>query len=119
MDSGNPGIGSRTVTWTLDRTAPRVLDVIDITTDPRNIVVQRIDVEFSEPIDLASLEASDLVLTRTGSTTNLLVNENRLSYCASDWQRLSNLGNQLGSGFHRKSADCRIQFHDIWFGYSR
>ena len=80
VDSGNPGIGSRTVTWTLDRTAPRVLDVIDITTDPRNIVVQRIDVEFSEPIDLASLDASDLVLTRTGSTTNLLVNENRLSF---------------------------------------
>jgi hypothetical protein len=42
--------------------------------------VQSIDVEFSETIDLATLDVSDLVLNRDGSTTNLLAGESRLVF---------------------------------------
>ncbi|MFO0911022.1 MAG: dockerin type I domain-containing protein [Isosphaeraceae bacterium] len=43
-----------------------VVDVVDITPDPRKTDVSSIDFTFSAPIDLNTLSASDVVLTRDG-----------------------------------------------------
>lgn len=45
-----------------------------------NIVVQQIDVDFSEPIDITSLDVSDLTLTRDGDTENLLAGDTRVTF---------------------------------------
>ena len=63
---GAAGLGSGTVTWTTDTVAPSIASVQTIATNPRNIVVQSVDVTFSEPIDLSSLDRSDLTLKRDG-----------------------------------------------------
>lgn len=75
---GATGLGSQTATWTLDATAPIVIDVIDVATNPRNIVVQRIDIEFSEPIDVTTFDVNDLVLTRDGAPENLIAGDARV-----------------------------------------
>ncbi len=77
---GNAGLGTTTAEWTLDSTAPQLLDVNDPATNPRNIVVQQLDVEFSEPIDLSSLDVGDLKLVRNGSATNLIAGDSRVTF---------------------------------------
>ncbi|MGQ0633721.1 MAG: hypothetical protein ACT4QC_03850, partial [Planctomycetaceae bacterium] len=56
-----------------DRTllSPTVISVSAVSPDPRNTPVDAIDVTFSEPIDPATFDLSDLTLTRNGSA-NLL-----------------------------------------------
>jgi hypothetical protein len=49
-----------------DTTPPRVLDVLDVFPDPRNTALSFVDVEFSEPIRLVTLDSSDLSLTLDG-----------------------------------------------------
>ena len=49
-----------------DVTPPEVLDVIDITPDPRNASVATAEFEVSEELDLASLKETSLTLTRNG-----------------------------------------------------
>ena len=78
--SGVAGIGSPAAHWSIDSTAPRIVDVIDIVTNPRNIVVQQIDVEFSEQISLDSLDVGDLSLTRLGEDQNLLAGDERVFF---------------------------------------
>ena len=81
LDS-NAGIGARSESWTLDTVAPLLDQIFDVPTDPRNIVVQQIDVEFSEPIDLATFDVGDLTLTRAGDAgqTNLVANDSRVMF---------------------------------------
>ncbi|TWU48574.1 hypothetical protein Poly51_44740 [Rubripirellula tenax] len=79
-DADLAGVGDATATWTLDSTAPVVVDVVDPPTNPRNIVVQRIDIDFSEPIDLTTLDVGDLTLTRDGGTENLLAGDARVTF---------------------------------------
>ncbi len=66
--SGAAGIGLATANWVMDTTAPQVLDVEDLATDPRNIVVLSLDVTLSEPIDLETFDFTDLRLTRNGGS---------------------------------------------------
>lgn len=89
---GNPGLGEASASWTLDTTAPELLDVIDPATTPRNIVVQQIDVEFSEPIDLSTLDVGDLSLVRDGGSENLLAGDERVTFQARGGNRYRILG---------------------------
>lgn len=77
---GNAGLGDAVSSWTLDKTAPELLEVIDPATNPRNIVVQQIDIEFSEPIDLSTLDVGDLTLVRDGGVENLLAGDDRVTF---------------------------------------
>ncbi|MGE0377399.1 MAG: SdrD B-like domain-containing protein, partial [Planctomycetaceae bacterium] len=61
-----PGVGVGTVQWTMDVTAPGVLATETLATNPRNIVVQMLDVTMSEPVNLATFTRNDLLLTRNG-----------------------------------------------------
>ncbi|MCA9144501.1 MAG: hypothetical protein KDB05_17010, partial [Planctomycetales bacterium] len=76
---GNAGIGQRSHAWQLDATPPRIIAVFAPPTNPRNIVVQRVDVEFSEAIDPSSLTVDDVMLIRDGGTENLLAGEGRVT----------------------------------------
>lgn len=74
--AGNSGSGSVSVSWTVDTTSPRVVDVVDVTPDPRTTPVPSIDVTFSEAIDLTSIGATTFVLSYESasgatSTTNV------------------------------------------------
>ncbi|OYP36019.1 hypothetical protein CGZ80_09700 [Rhodopirellula sp. MGV] len=50
----------------LDNVAPSILDVVDITPDPRKTAVDQIDVTFDEPIDLSTFDHNDITLRRNG-----------------------------------------------------
>ncbi|MFV2069209.1 MAG: hypothetical protein ACC645_19770, partial [Pirellulales bacterium] len=77
---GNAGIGVTEATWTLDGTAAVVLALVPPATNPRNIVVQQIDVDFSEPIDLATLDVGDLTLVQDGGSENLIEGDDRVFF---------------------------------------
>jgi len=77
---GTSGIGMAAAEWTLDSTPPELLTVFPPATNPRNVVVQQIDIDFSEPIDLATLDVGDLTLTRDGGGDNLLEGDERVVF---------------------------------------
>ncbi len=54
------------VTVVTDTTPPEILDIVNVDPDPREAAIAAIDAVFSEPIDLGSFDASDLVLKRNG-----------------------------------------------------
>jgi len=71
---GNLGLGALTDSWTTDTTRPSIASIEQIATDPRNIAVQTLDVTFSEPIDAATFDWHDVILTRNGGP-NLITSD--------------------------------------------
>jgi hypothetical protein len=68
------GTGSYTLRYVIDDSiAPQLIDVVDVTPDPRSGPVSSIDVVFSEPIDLATFDHQDITLTLNGGP-NLITN---------------------------------------------
>jgi len=61
---GNPGQGSRSLSWTLDTTPPEVLSIIPTVEGMRNLPVSTLDVVFSE--SLAGFDLAALSLTLDG-----------------------------------------------------
>ncbi|HEX5500756.1 MAG TPA: Ig-like domain-containing protein, partial [Thermomicrobiales bacterium] len=51
----------------VDDVPPQVLSIAPVSPDPRNAVVSSIDVTFSEPIDLGTLDAGDLEIAVDGN----------------------------------------------------
>lgn len=51
---GNTGVGADSDSWLMDTTKPKVVDVVDVSPDPRHSQVDSIDVVFSEPIVLST-----------------------------------------------------------------
>ncbi|WP_233148428.1 CARDB domain-containing protein [Rhodopirellula sp. MGV] len=78
--AGRSGVGDAAASWVLDATAPILIDAIPPATNPRNIAVQQIDLQFSEPIDVDSLDLTDLTLVRTGTTANLIAGDSRVIF---------------------------------------
>jgi hypothetical protein len=70
---------------------PRIVDIIDVSPDPRETGVSTIDVTFSEPIQLSSFNRWDLRLTRDGSGPNLITDAVRISLVSGSTYRISNL----------------------------
>lgn len=67
-DNGQPLRANLTV---VDMVSPRVVDVVDVTPDPRNNPPEPIQVDFSEPINPATFDFNDLQLTRDGAVVPL------------------------------------------------
>ena len=63
---GMAGFGSQSVVWNMITTGPTITGLQPIATNPRNIVVQNLDVTFSEPIDPATFDYNALTLTLNG-----------------------------------------------------
>jgi hypothetical protein len=64
--NGAAGLGTQSVTWTNDTTGPALVELEEIRTNPRNIVVPTLDVTFSEPVLPASFTRADVTLSRDG-----------------------------------------------------
>ena len=76
--TGNPLQAIQQSTWINDHVLPTLLDVIDVSPDPRSGIekaVSAIDVVFSEPIDLTSFSYEDLTLHRDNGTVDLIDNQ--------------------------------------------
>ncbi|MEQ9410014.1 MAG: CARDB domain-containing protein [Fuerstiella sp.] len=90
--------GDQTQTYTLfykvdDSVAPELLDIIDVTPDPREpaSAVNSIDVEFSEQIDLTTFTWEDISLTLNDGT-NLADNTVQVTHVSAGTYRVSGLG---------------------------
>jgi hypothetical protein len=69
---GSAGIGSESVSWTMDLSPPTILELQQVATSPRNTVVSSLDITFSEPVDPASFGREDLMLRRNGTGPDLI-----------------------------------------------
>ncbi|MCB1126856.1 MAG: hypothetical protein KDM81_10190, partial [Verrucomicrobiae bacterium] len=63
---GRLGTGALSRGWFTDSAGPTISSLETVTTNPRNTVVQSLDVVFSETVDPASFGLEDLRLTRDG-----------------------------------------------------
>ncbi|NUQ61376.1 MAG: S8 family serine peptidase [Pirellulales bacterium] len=63
---GMPGIRTATAAWTMDTLAPQVTAVETLATNPRNIVVQSLEVTFNEQINSSTFTRHDILLSRDG-----------------------------------------------------
>ena len=86
---GNTGVGAKGFTWTLDSNAPSLTSITDVTS-PRNTKVSNLDIAFSKPIDPATFDLNDLILTTDG-TTNLITNSASLTKLTDTTYRLKGL----------------------------
>jgi hypothetical protein len=71
---GNAGVGQMSRSWATDMTAPTVVDVENLSTNPRNTVVMDLDVDFSETLAASSFDWHDITLTRDGGS-NLITSD--------------------------------------------
>lgn len=76
LDStGKAMVGRQSARWSNEKVAPTLVDVVDVSPDPRagaGKAVSSIDVVFSEPIDLSSFDYQDLNLRRDGNPVDLI-----------------------------------------------
>ena len=63
---GLAGFSSQSVAWNMITTGPTITGLEPIATNPRNIVVQTLNVTFSEPIDPTTFGYTDITLTKDG-----------------------------------------------------
>jgi hypothetical protein len=92
---GNSGTGSRSDTWIVDTTRPRVTAIEPLATNPRNIVVLSLDVTLSEPIRPATFDYRDLTLTRNDGP-NLITSDVLVSRVSDTIYRISNFNWVVG-----------------------
>lgn len=67
--------GMESITWVNDQTAPVLVDVMNVSPDPRTgngKGVSFVDVAFSEQIDLSTFDYRDVSLYRDGESTDLI-----------------------------------------------
>ena len=62
----NAGVGTETIDWSLDSTAPTLTGLEDITTSLRNTPITSLEVTFDQAIDPASFDHADLTLSVDG-----------------------------------------------------
>jgi len=93
---GTPGAGLRSEEWVMDATGPSVVAVEELANETRSIVVQTLDVTFSEPIDPATFDHRDLTLTRN-SGANLITASVQVTPVSPTVFRVSNFTSLAGS----------------------
>jgi hypothetical protein len=71
---GTGGFGAQSASWTMITASPKIASLEQVETNPRNIVVQSLNVMFSGPIDPATFDYHDLSLTRDGGP-NLITSD--------------------------------------------
>lgn len=94
-NSGNSGTGTGSDTFVVDKTSPTVVQVIPVSPDPRTSAIASIDVQFSEPIDLASFRISSITLTLDGNAVSFSGNESA-SFVSGNIFRMNGLGEETG-----------------------
>src|SRR6185436_6416850 len=92
---GNPGSGSLSDIWTVDTTVPTLVAIEHLATNPRSIVVQSLDVTFSEPIEPATFDSQDVTLTRDGGA-NLVNSDVTVARVNDTTYRIANFNEVVG-----------------------
>ena len=92
---GAAGVGQFTRNWTMDTTLPALISIEHLSTNPRNIVVSSLDVDFSEAINPASFDWQDITLTRDGGS-NLITSEVTVEQVDADTWRIKNFNWKVG-----------------------
>lgn len=88
--AGVPGLGTRTVVWQEDFTAPNVRSVAGISPSPRNSPLDGPAFAFSEPIQAATLDIDDLTLTLNGGP-NLLTEAQTINFVSGNTFQINGL----------------------------
>lgn len=90
-----------------DAVAPRLLEIVPVSPDPRSEAVDHVDVRFSEAIDLATLGIADLTLTRDGGATNLVDGSVTVSALGGGLYRIGNLAALTApDGYYQFAVDA-------------
>ncbi len=92
---GVSGAGVRSVGWVMDAAGPTVVAVERLADATRSLVVQSLDVTFSEPIDPATFDYRDLNLTRNGGV-NLITPAVQVTPLSAVVYRISNFNGVVG-----------------------
>jgi hypothetical protein len=87
-DGGIAGVGQFSRAWRKDSAGPQVAAVEHLATDPRNIVVMSLDVNFTEAIAPASFDWHDITLTRNGGA-NLITDAVSVAQVDADTYRIT------------------------------
>ena len=83
------GFGSQSISWTMTTTPPKIAALDQVTTNPRNIVVQSLGVTFSKPIDPSTFDYHDITLTLDGGT-NLITSDVTVSQVSPTVYKVAN-----------------------------
>ncbi len=92
---GIAGTGSRSTTWSMVTTGPRIASLEQPATNPRNIVVASLDVTFEAPINPGSFTWQDIALTRNGGP-NLLTSAVTVQQVSPTVYRIANFNWVIG-----------------------
>jgi hypothetical protein len=87
--NGVPGVGALTRTWTMLTTGPAIAALEAANPNPRNIVVQALEVTFARAINPATFDWRDVTLTRNGGP-NLLTSDVQVNQLTATTYRISN-----------------------------
>src|SRR5207237_681002 len=90
------GDGNDVVIAAADATPPVVLDVVDVTPDPRNTSVSTVDVVLSEVVNLATFDFNDVTLTLNGGS-NLITGAVTVTFVSGTTYRINNLSGFTGA----------------------
>ena len=96
---GIAGEGSASTSWTMDTTPPRVVDVVNVTPDPRvgrGKSLFSIDVVFSERLDGTSFTPADVSLRRSNGP-NLITDSVSIRDVGNKTYRIQNLASLTGT----------------------
>ncbi len=93
---GTAGLGASVVAWQMITSAPRITALPPVNTNPRNIVVQNLEVTFSHPINPATFNYTDLALTRNGGA-NLIASNVTVTALSATNYRISEISWVQGS----------------------
>jgi uncharacterized protein YidB (DUF937 family) len=85
---GTAGVGAASDSWVMD--ALQVLNIVPVSPDPRKTTVDTVDVTFSQALDLATLDFTDLTLTRDGGS-NLITAAVTVTLVEGSTYRIGNL----------------------------
>jgi hypothetical protein len=92
---GNAGISTLSDSWTMDTAGPGFAGIEQLATNPRNIVVQSLDVTFTGPIEPATFDYHDVTLTRNGGP-NLITSAVAVTRIGDTVYRISNFNWVVG-----------------------
>ncbi|MGC3958042.1 MAG: CARDB domain-containing protein [Verrucomicrobiota bacterium] len=108
-DVGTAGMGTQSVAWEMITSAPQITALPPVSTNPRNIVVQNLDVTFSHPINPATFTFADL---GTDAQRRAEPHQFQRNSDGVKCDELSHWRNQLGAGQRRELfLHCECFWH--------
>ncbi len=93
---GATGFGTRSTAWTMVTTGPRIVALEQLATNPRNIVVQSLNVTFAQPIDPSTFDFQAVNLSLNGGP-NLITSDVTVTPVNATTYKIANFNWVVGS----------------------